>query len=72
LLLIVGTVLLTFTGIAFALFDRPLGLGGSSLFLEAVLVAGAVFAAMGVRGLYRVHRTLLGNGPTSSRHRAAA
>jgi hypothetical protein len=70
-LLVVGTVLLTFTGLSYSLFPRPLTLGNPGLFMEALFFAGIVFAGLGVRRLYRIHCVLSGMGSSPTRAAAA-
>lgn len=60
LLLVAGTVLLAFSAISLGLFPRPLALGNPTLLVEALAVAGLILFALGVRGLYRVHRAISG------------
>lgn len=56
LLLVVGTALLTFFGMSFAMFPRPLAATNPTLLVEAIGVAGALLAGLGSRGLFRVHQ----------------
>ncbi|MCW5577979.1 MAG: hypothetical protein KIS89_05005 [Dokdonella sp.] len=72
LLLVVGTALLTFSAISFGLFPRPLSLGNPTLLVEALAIAGLAFFALGVRGLYRVHRAISGNGSLAPSRSTAA
>ena len=62
LLLVMGTVLLTFSAISFGLFPRSPTFSNPTLLVEALAAAGLVFFGLGARGLYRVHRTVSGNG----------
>lgn len=71
LLLVVGTVLLTFSSLSFMLTPRALTWSNPGLFVEALLVAGVAFAALGIRGLYRVYRALSGRGSASTAQTAA-
>jgi hypothetical protein len=72
LFLVVGSALLTFAAIAFALSQHPLTLANPGMFVEALGAAGAVFIGLGARGLYRLHRTLSGAGRQTSTSPAAA
>ena len=66
LLLVAGTALLTFSAISFGFFPRPLTLDNPSLLVEALAIAGLAFFGFGVRGLYRVHRSISRTGPAGS------
>ena len=71
LLLVVGTSLLTFVALSFAMFPRPLTATNPTLLVEAMGVAGALLVGLGGRGLYRVHQALRGNsGPSAMQHAA--
>jgi hypothetical protein len=70
-LLVAGAILLTFAGLSYGLFPRPLTLGNPGLFMEALFLAGVVFAGLGVRGLYRIHCALSGIGSSPTRAAAA-
>ncbi len=72
LLFVVGTVLLTFTGISYSFYPRPLTLAQPQLLTEALAVAGLVFATMGIRGLYRIQRIVSGDRSTISGHAKVA
>ncbi|MGD9582158.1 MAG: hypothetical protein AB7V26_00605 [Lysobacterales bacterium] len=72
LLLVVGTVLLTFTGISFGFYPRPLTLVNPYLLIEALAIAGLVFAIMGIRGLQRVQRIVSENRSSRSGQATAA
>lgn len=54
LLLVIGSVLVTFAGISLALFPRPFTLANPTLLVEAFGIAGLVLAGLGARGIYRV------------------
>ena len=71
LLLVVGTSLLTFVAISFALFPRPFTATNPTLLVEAMGVAGALLIWLGSRGLHRVHRALRGDNEPSSMQPAA-
>ena len=58
LLLVAGSVLLTFAGLSFGLFPRPITSTNPSLLVEALGIAGIVFFGLGCRGLYRIHQAL--------------
>lgn len=62
LLLVAGSVLLTFAGVSFGLFPRPVTPTNPSLLVEALGVAGLVLFGLGCRGLYRIHRALGNSG----------
>ena len=70
-LLVAGTVLLTFTAMSFGLFPRQLSSDNPTLLLEALAVAGAVFFAIGARGLHRIQRELGGRAPVAPGSTAA-
>jgi len=72
LLLVVGTVLLTFSAISFGLFPRSPTFGNPTLLVEALAVAGLVFFGLGALGLYRVHRAVSANGALAPSRGAAA
>ncbi|MGN6280355.1 hypothetical protein [Frateuria sp.] len=72
LLLVAGTVLLTFSAISFGLFPRPLTFGNPTLLVEALAVAGLVLFGLGARGLYHVHRAVSGNGSSAPSRGTAA
>jgi len=72
LLLVVGTALLTFSAISFGLFPRSLTFGNPTLLVEVLAVAGLVLFGLGARGLYRVHRTISGNGSLAPSRGTAA
>ena len=71
LLLVVGTILLTFSSLSFMLASRAFTLSNPALFVEVLFAAGVVFAVLGSRGLYRVHRALSGRGSASSAQAAS-
>lgn len=71
-LLVIGTVLMTFTGMSFALFPRQISLSNPSLLVELLAVAGLVFCVMGARGLYRIHGIVARQSAPASRKTAAA
>lgn len=56
--LVAGTILLTFAGLSYGFFPRPFTLSNPGLFMEALFVAGIIFAGLGVRGIYRIHCVL--------------
>lgn len=56
LLLVAGAVLMTFSGLSFTLFPRPLTLSDPGLLVEALFLAGFVLAALATRRLYDLHR----------------
>ena len=57
-LLVLGTVFVVFAFVAFAI-GMPTSLDGRAVFLIALLVAGNVFEALGVRDLVRAKRVAL-------------
>lgn len=65
-LLAAGTVLLTFTGLSYALFPRPLSLENPDLLTQALAVAGLVFSGMGARGLHRIHLLSANDKPAAA------
>ncbi|MES2015198.1 MAG: hypothetical protein V4484_01785 [Pseudomonadota bacterium] len=71
-LLVIGTVLISFTGMSFALFPRVLSLSNPTLFMEAMAVAGVLFLLMGMRGLYRIHGIVAGKAGATCSHVATA
>ena len=71
LLLVVGTVLLTFSSLSFMLAPRAFTGSNPDLLVEVLFAAGAVFAVLGIHGLYRVHRALPSSGSASTAHTAA-
>jgi len=72
LLLVAGTVLMTFVALSFRLFPRPLSMHNPHLLVEALGAAGAVFFGMGARGLYQVGRSRSGTTPIPPDSVAAA
>lgn len=71
-LLVIGTVLLAFSSLSFLLFPHPPRLANPDLLVEAFFVAGLVFAALGIRGMRRIHKALLSNTPKESAETAVA
>ena len=71
LLLVVGTVLLTFSSLSFMLAPRALTWSNPALLVEVSFAAGAVFAVLGIRGLYRLHQVLSGRRSASSAQAAS-
>ncbi len=57
LALILGTVLLTFAGISFILFPRPLSLNNPDLLVLLMLLSGACLIALGARGMYSIAKS---------------
>ena len=69
--LMLGSSLLTFTTMCFAVSQRAPTLSNPGLFVEAVGFAGAVFVFLGARGLYRLHKALSSGQPTATSRAAA-
>lgn len=57
-LLVLGTVLITFVSVSFVLFARPLSLSNPGLLMECLFVGGLVFVALAVRKLAQINRAL--------------
>ena len=64
-LLVIGTVLLTFTTLSHLLFPHPLTLGNPGLFVEALFLAGLAFAGLAVRKLVFLGRVLAACAPSA-------
>ncbi|MDN5923694.1 MAG: hypothetical protein L0H70_01695 [Xanthomonadales bacterium] len=58
LLLVTGTILLTFSSLSFALFPRSLTLANPTLLVEALFVAGLIFTVLGGYTLFQIHRVV--------------
>ena len=72
-LLVIGTVLLTFSSLSlFLLSPHPPRLANPDLLVMALFVAGLAFAALGARGMRRIHRALSGKASPRSAQTAAA
>ncbi|HEV7122077.1 MAG TPA: hypothetical protein VGN24_01455 [Rhodanobacter sp.] len=72
-LLVIGTVLLTFSSLSlFLLSPHPPRLDNPDLFVVALFVAGLVFAGLGIRGMYRIHRALSCGAHAGSKQAATA
>lgn len=70
-LLVLGSSLLTFTAVCFAVSQRAPTLSNPGFLVEALGMAGAVFGYLGARGLHGVHQTLNGKRPVFPSHTAA-
>lgn len=57
-LLVLGTILMTFVGMSFLLFSRPLSLNNPNLLMECLFVGGLAFVALGVRKLAHLNRAI--------------
>ena len=53
-LLMIATVLMTFSTISFSLFPRPLSLSNPSLFVEALFLAGLILLVMSFQQLRKI------------------
>ena len=71
-LLVIGTILVTFGVLSFLLFPRPLSFSNPTFFVQALAAAGAILFALGARGLFLVSRSLGQTIPSSSANANAA
>ncbi len=56
LAIIFGAILMTFAGLSFILFPRPVSFANPDLLVELMFVAGACTIALGARGMASISR----------------